>query len=182
MWVNLHTGQRSPEFPVLSGLRDDVYRRANGWSDHQRAFKAFYDVTTLRQCIGDLPPSSVLRKRWRAARGRALARRPLTMLEVLYACEVLGIDAFDHPELVFLAEAALSLELPLGWEYVELTDQGILGSEPTRVATRPTEAAGFYRNTLLKQSQWQHPQLTYLVALAKAYVAADAGEGAESAV
>ena len=157
VWVNLLTGQRSAEFPKLSGPRDAVFRRGNGWSAHKAAFGSFYELTTLRQSIGDLPEKHVLRRRWRSARGRALARRPLTMLEVLYAAEVMGIDPFEEPDLMFLAESALCLELPLGWERIDLTS-----------------GDGFYRNTLLRQNQWLHPQLTYLVALAKQWRSADA--------
>ena len=157
IWINLQTGQRCDEFPRLSGPEDAVFRRSNGWAAHKAAFKDFYELTTLRQSIGDLPEKHVMRRRWRAARGRALSRRPLTMLEVIYAAEVMGIDPFKEPDLMFLAESALCLELPLGWERVEMID-----------------AATFYRNTLLRQKQWQHPQLTYLVALAKHWRAAEA--------
>ena len=69
----------------------------------------------------------------------------------------MGIDPIKEPDLMFLAEAALCLELPLGWERVDMMD-----------------AAGFYRNSLLRQKQWQHPQLTYLVALARHWRSADA--------
>ena len=167
--MNVLTGQRSPEFPVLSGQipRDKIYRRGNGWTDQARTFKAFYELTTLRQSVGELPASNLLRRQWRSMRGRALARRPRTMLEVMYACEVMGIDPLESPQLVFLAEMALCLELPLGWEQVEH------GSSGTR----------FFRNNLLRLSQWQHPALTYLVALMRSYTAADAeaasvGDGA----
>ena len=70
MWINMHTGERSAEFPRLTGASDgvhnDIYRRTNGWSEKQRAVKAFYDVTTLRQAIGDpatLPTSQQLKQR-----------------------------------------------------------------------------------------------------------------------
>ena len=170
VWINLQTGQRTDEFPRLSGPEDAVFRRSNGWAAHKAAFKEFYELTTLRQSIGDLPEKHIMRRRWRAARGRALSRRPLTMLEVIYAAEVMGIDPFKEPDLMFLAESALCLELPLGWECVEMIDN-----------------ATFYRNTLLRQKQWQHPQLTYLVALAKHWRAAELeakqalAEGAEEA-
>ena len=157
VWVNLQTGQRSLEFPRLSGPEDAVFRRGNGWADKKAAFAGFYELTTLRQSLGDLPEKQVIRKRWRSARGRALARRPLTMLEVLHAAEVMGIDAFEEPELMFLCESALCVELPLGWERVELPDN-----------------TGFYRHAMLRQNQWLHPQLTYLVALAKHWRAIEA--------
>ena len=80
------------------------------------------------------------------------------MIEVIYAAESMGIDVFTNPELAFLAEESLCLELPLGWERIEM----------------PNIHAGFYKNGLLRQTQWQHPKLTYLIALAKAYTAADA--------
>lgn len=161
VWVNMVTGQRCREFPALgSEGRDAIYRRSNGWSDKQAKVKAFYEGTSLRQTIGDLPSLAVLRTRSESARGRALARRPLTMLEVVYAAEAMGIDPVETPELAFLAEEALCLELPLGWERIELPESNV--------------DVGFYKSSLLRLSQWQHPKLTYLIALAKALTAADA--------
>jgi len=157
----MHTGQRAAEFPIIAGHVDSIYRRRNGTSDKQSAVSAFYDeAAALRQAIGEPPPKAALRNRTRAARARALARRPLTMQEVLFAADAMGIDAFINPELVFLAEIACTLELPLGWERVEL----------------PEANAGFYKNGLLRLSQWQHPHLTYLIALGKMYTAADAAD------
>ena len=80
------------------------------------------------------------------------------MLEVIYAAEAMGIDVIEHPELAFLAEEALCLELPLGWERIELPG---------------ADDAAFYKNGLLRLAQWQHPKLTYLIALGKQYTAAD---------
>ena len=101
----------------------------------------------------------------REARARALARRPLTMLEVLYAAELMGLDAFEHPELMFLAEEAICLELPVGWQPAE--------SE----GATPAEATGtYYANGILSLRQWLHPKLTYLIALARAYSAPDADQ------
>lgn len=160
VWVNMVSGTKSREFPMLGRVqRDALFRRGNGWSDKQRGVQAFYELTTLRQNIGDLPPSHTLRARSQGARARALARKPLTMLEVLYAGEAMGMDVIENPQLAFLAEEALCLELPLGWERIELAGM---------------EAAGFYRNGLLRLSQWQHPKITYLMALGKMYTAADA--------
>ena len=42
----------------------------------------------------------------------------------------------------------------------------------------PEANAGFYKNGLLRLSQWQHPHLTYLIALGKMYTAADAADTA----
>ena len=119
--------------------------------------------------MGELPSAVAYRAQTRSARARALARRPLSMLEVIYAAEAMGIDVFEHPDLAFLAEMALCLEAPLGWECVELS-----------VAKgAPAVDGRFYKNGLLRQHQWQHPQITYLIALARAFVAAD-GEVAET--
>ena len=164
----MHTGQRSKEFPRLSDVNsDEFFRRTNGWSDKQRSLASFYEqAAQLRQAIGELPATSKMQQRSAAARARALAHRPLTMHEVLYAAEAMGIDPIENPELVFLAESALCLELPLGWARVELPD--LKGSE------RVPSAAAFFKSPLLRLSQWQHPHLTYLLAIAKALTAADA--------
>jgi len=166
MWINLVTGKRCVDFPDLtegSQPREGVYQRRNGWSDAQRTLKAFYELTTLRQMVGRVPSARAMRERSRAARARALARRPLTMLEVLYAAELMGVDAFEHPELMFLAEEALCLELPLGWEPVE-----------TGREDGAPEGGVYFHNSILQLSQWLHPKLTYLIALARAYGAPDA--------
>jgi hypothetical protein len=83
--------------------------------------------------------------------------------QVLYAAELLGIDPFEHPELMFLAEEALFLELPLGWAPVETArEPGV------------PEGGTYFYSSVLTLSQWLHPKLTYLVALARAYGAPDA--------
>ena len=64
VWVNMQTGAKSTEFPDLRAQpRDAVYRRSNGWTDKQRSVAAFYELTTLRQSVGDLPSAAALRSR-----------------------------------------------------------------------------------------------------------------------
>ena len=85
------------------------------------------------------------------------------LVTCLYAAELLGIDPFEHPELMFLAEEALFLELPLGWAPVETArEPGV------------PEGGTYFYSSVLTLSQWLHPKLTYLVALARAYGAPDA--------
>ena len=121
--------------------------------------------------------SKTLRVRTRELRARALARRPRTMYEVLHAAELLGIDPFETPELIFLAEEAVCCgeELPLGWDAIPPPKDAYGGAFAN-------DAAGetcYYHNPILQISQWQHPKLTYLVALARAYSAPDASESEE---
>ena len=163
MWINLLSGKRCPEFPVLSPPFDAVYTRKNGWAAQKRDVRSLYDLTTLRHLIGRVPSAMTLRERGRDARARALAHRPLTMYEVLYMAELMGIDPFEHPQLMFLAEEAMCLELPLGWSAVE-----------TAIEDGSPEGGCFFTNSILQISQWQHPKLTYLISLARIYGAPDA--------
>ena len=55
-------------------------------------------------------------ERWSPAEGTGDGPAPYSTK----AREAMGIDPFETPELVHLAEMALNLELPLGWERVEL--------------------------------------------------------------
>ena len=86
------------------------------------------------------------------------------MLEVLYAAELLGIDPLAQPRLVWLAEEALSAELPLGWEQLPDGASGAL----------------YYHNQILQLTQWQHPKLSYLLSL-KLALDAMIANGAERA-
>ena len=74
------------------------------------------------------------------------------MLEVIHAAELMGIDPISEPELVWLAEEAIRLELPIGWELIELSEGG-----------------AYYHNAVLGLTQWQHPKLTWLIALVRTF-------------
>jgi len=78
------------------------------------------------------------------------------MIEAIYAAELLGIDPMREPQHMWLAEEALSLELPLGWRNY-----------------RDRQGQDFYHNELLELRQWQHPKLSYLIALARTFQARD---------
>ena len=60
-----------------------------------------------------------------------------------------------------------------GVERASTRETGVRAAADERIEM-PNIHAGFYKNGLLRQTQWQHPKLTYLIALAKAYTAADA--------
>ena len=106
---------------------------------------ACYTASRIRpEMLGVLPPVSVLQHASRRNRGHALLRRPRMMIEVVHAAELLGIDPLEEAPLVFLAEEALHLDLPLGWAQ---------------------HANGAFHNALLQLTQAQHPKLSCLIAL-----------------
>ena len=80
------------------------------------------------------------------------------MLEVCYAADLLGIDVVATPNLAWIAEEALALELPLGWEVIVKPGKGKSADDSLNPC--------YYHNALLGLTQWQHPHLTYLMALA----------------
>jgi len=96
--------------------------------------------------------SNTMRKQHSTSRAVALRRRPRLMIEVIHAAEILGIDPIREPQHMWLAEEALSLELPMGWRAYEARS----GHE-------------YYHNELLELRQWQHPNLSYLIALLRTF-------------
>ena len=129
IWVNMVTKERSQEFPAfLAAERGHVYSRKPWWGRRREMVHAFYKASRIRpEMLGELPRVLVMQENSRAARGAALMRRPRPMIEVIYTAEIMGIDPLEQGPLVFLAEEALHLALPLGW--TKVTDR-LLGTTP----------------------------------------------------
>ena len=86
-----------------------------------------------------------------AKRVRSLAHQPCPADELFLLGHYLGVDALEFPELMWLAEAAMSADLPLGW----------LWHEPPDDRTR-----GYFFNAALGVAQWEHPQHSYIAGVA----------------
>ena len=152
VWCNLRTGERCADFPsslCKAEERDSIYRRPEAWAKRARAVAELFELSAVRPLLEALDASAAEQAETLHKASRALWRRPRVMLEVLHAAELLGIDPLESPELVWLAEEALSAELPLGWD--ELRD----------VAT----GVNYYHNPILGLTQWQHPKISYLLSL-----------------
>ena len=151
VWCNLRTGERCADFPssLKAAERDSIYRRPEAWAKRAKAVADLFELSAVRPLLEALDASAAEQAEQLHKASRALWRRPRVMLEVLHAAELLGIDPLQNPELVWLAEEALSAELPLGWE--ELSD----------AAT----GANYYHNPILGLTQWQHPKISYLCSL-----------------
>ena len=80
------------------------------------------------------------------ARAGLLWRSPCPVEVLVRVGHVIGVDAATHPELMWLADAALTPELPIGWAL--------------------DEERGFYYNTLCPTAAWEHPQLAFLAGVA----------------
>ena len=89
-------------------------------------------------------------------RTAALAAQPVSLSELHVAALYLGFGLQSHPELCWLASAALCAELPYGWG----------------VATSP-RGDPYYYNPALLCVQWEHPAHCYLRALVMVVTADD---------
>ena len=74
-----------------------------------------------------------------------LAHQPCPADELVVLGQLLGLDAQLYPELMWLADVAMSAELPVGW-----------------LRHETAEGKVFFWNAALGVSQWEHPQVAYL--------------------
>lgn len=86
-----------------------------------------------------------------AKRARSLAHQPCMADELFLLGQYLGVDALEFPELMWLAEAAMSAELPMGWLWHEPLDD---------------RTHGYFFNAALGVAQWEHPQHSYIAGVA----------------
>ena len=63
----------------------------------------------------------------RRARGEFLSHSPCQLEVLIQQGHALGLDAAKHPELMWLAEAALTPEMPIGWLHTSIA--GAVGGE-----------------------------------------------------
>lgn len=80
-----------------------------------------------------------------AARAAALANQPCPLESVLAMAMYLNIEPTTHPQLLWLAHAALTPELPAGWASAT-TDDGDT----------------FYWHPACGLAQWEHPHVSFL--------------------
>lgn len=116
----------------------------------------------LREAYIGLPAvltQAELRRASFEPRSAALATQPASLSELHVAALYLGFGLRSHPDLCWLASAALCAELPYGWG----------------VATTPG-GDPYYYNPALVVAQWEHPTHAYLRGLAMVI----AGSGRES--
>ena len=85
-----------------------------------------------------------------ARRARHLAHTPCPVDETLVLAQYLGIDPQLYPELLWLADAAMTPDMPVGWLRCDAAD-GI---------------SEYYWNATLGVAQWEHPQLSYISGVA----------------
>ena len=85
-----------------------------------------------------------------AARAMHVAHQPCPLMLLVDMGRVLGVDAARSPQLMWLADAALTPELPAGWvEHV------------------PDDGPPYYWNPVCNVAQWEHPYVSYLTGVAR---------------
>ena len=67
----------------------------------------------------------------RAARALALAHQPCPVDRLVRKGDHLALDAYAHPDLMWLAELALTPELPVGWIVCHKLDNHDVRLPPT---------------------------------------------------
>ena len=87
----------------------------------------------------------------RRARGEFLSHSPCQLEVLIQQGHALGLDAAKHPELMWLAEAALTPEMPIGWLHTSIA--GAVGGESGVV---------YYWSTVSGLAQWEHPHVSLL--------------------
>ena len=86
-----------------------------------------------------------------ARRARQLAHTPCPVDETLVLAMYLGIDPQLYPELLWLADAAMTPDMPVGW---------------LRCCDAADGISEYYWNATLGVAQWEHPQLSYISGVA----------------
>ena len=131
--MDLRTNQRAASFPSdkLSPPPDPAAALARGQSSRPRArqysLSALLDETVLDK-KGEAARIEQERRRrlrqaaeeaaaqTRNARREALRTSPVCAVDLMHAAMALDINLREQPELAFLAELALCVGLPAGWE------------------------------------------------------------------
>lgn len=91
-----------------------------------------------------------------AARAISIAHQPCPLERIIRKGQYHGLDASTHAELMWLAELALTPELPVGWIAWQNTDSN----------------APFYWHPAALLSQWEHPYESFISGLAQRLVQA----------
>jgi len=82
-----------------------------------------------------------LRATFQQMLGSSLSASPRPLAATLDVAMAYGLSIADEPQLLWLADLAISLPLPAGWVQ----------------ANHPTLQAAFWHNEICHSSQWQHP-------------------------
>ena len=152
-FYNFHKKERSRDFPTLTSkecppcvlparkLEPTAQMLAN-CGEHLLSAKLSYEraVEKARELL------------WtprREARALELAHSPCPLDELIMSAQYLGINPVEHRDLMFLVDAMMSPELPVGW--MRCADGG----------------EEYYWNGLLGWAQWEHPQYSFLTGVAK---------------
>ena len=159
IFVDLHSGTASHEFPTVRGISACVLPQRQLEPSAERLAAA------AEACWRDVPDADVVSMAklalWaegggRLARARQLWHAPCPLDTLVLLGQYLGLEASVHPTLMWLVDCALTLALPLGWQRVELLHAQ--GGECARE---------YYCNSAFGLAQWEHPQLSFLTGVAR---------------
>ncbi|KAL1524924.1 hypothetical protein AB1Y20_019801 [Prymnesium parvum] len=89
---------------------------------HAEAHCVLWNTIDMKRAAAMKAGQLTTKLRWDALRGF-----PLCAVDLMHAARALRIDLIKQPELVFMAELALCMELPAGWEF-RSGGKGALGS------------------------------------------------------
>jgi len=107
--------------------------------------------------IGDMPYPAALQKvkalMWepqREARALVLAHNPCPVDEIVQHAQLIGMNAGTDYEFMWIVDAMLTPELPVGWLRKSTLDGG-----------------EYYWNSIVGTAQWEHPQTSFLTGVVR---------------
>lgn len=84
----------------------------------------------------------------RRARALSVSHQPCPLDEIVMAAQYLGLSPTQDAKLMFLVDAMLCPELPVGW------------------LRKSTPSGEYFWNSLCGLAQWEHPQISFLTGVA----------------
>ena len=164
-FYNFRTGERRRDFPILeSGA---ITRCVLPPRLLEPSAQLLADAGKRRwgKLAADRAESDARSQLWdgavRRQRGDFLAHQPCRLEVLIQQGHALGIDASQHPELMWMAECALTPQMPVGWLRGTVSGMLLGGDSGT---------ADFYWNTVCGLMQWEHPHVSYLAGVAERLV------------
>ena len=169
-FYNFATGERRRDFPPLETgsftpcmlpprvLEQSAELLAQAGNDMWASVRA-------SDALENAAKAALWDKPMRRARGQLLSHSPCQLEVIVQQGHALGLDASRHPELMWLAEAALTPELPMGW--LRCSIAGAVGGE---------SGLAYYWNAVSGLTQWEHPHVSLLTGVSRRLVQARVDE------
>ena len=175
-WHNFTTGRRSDELlpaDVLPSLTKCVLPLSQGEPSAALLADAAASCWSGKKGRGLL--ESAKEDLWHsngaaAARAAALAAQPCPLPVILQMSLYLGVDPAKHPHLLWLAQAALTPQLPAGWLCCTSSRSKAADVSGVAATSGSEPAQSYYWHAACGLVQWEHPHVAFLGGVARRLV------------